>query len=325
MHKPIALAALTIVAALTAAPAGARPHGVNGLIAYDRLDPASPGDTFVFTANPDGSHQQQLVASHTCCAAWSPDGRRLAIPRATDDGRIGSATVSADGSGYVALPLDDPTLNIGCGTGAWSPDGTRLTCESWDDASPGRDGLYTISPRDGNVLARVTANPLGGHDVTGSYSPDGRRIAFTRFDGNGDSAGLFTVRTDGRGLRQITPDGMLLNIGADWAPRGATIIFSRHVTPDARGSLWLVQANGSDLHELRIHGLGCGGPIADPEGFGCHGPRWSPDGTRLVFAGNSSATGSNLYTANADGSNLEQITTDGDDDNPDWGTHPLTP
>ena len=42
-----------------------------------------------------------------------------------------------------------------------------------------------------------------------------------------------------------------------------------------------------------------------------------------MFAANS-ATASNIYVANADGTGLTQVTRDGHSDDPSWGTHPLS-
>ena len=50
--------------------------------------------------------------------------------------------------------------------------------------------------------------------------------------------------------------------------------------------------------------------------------RRSPDGKKIIFAAISPATGGNIYTANADGSGLTQVTHDGGDDDPACGTHP---
>jgi Tol biopolymer transport system component len=119
---------------------------------------------------------------------------------------------------------------------------------------------------------------------------------------------------------------MIINIGVDWSPQGNEIIFSRHVTPDVLGSIWVVHANGTGLHEIHIGGLDCGASFSDPSGVGCHGARWSPDGTKIIFAAVSPATGTrNIYTANADGTGLTQVTFDGNDDDPAWGTHSLAP
>lgn len=306
------LAAVAILAALTAMPAGARPLGVIGQIEYEN-------DAGVLTANPDGSAAHLLVAN-TCCAGWSHDGNKLAMGYGTNDWRIGTATINADGSGYTQLPIDDPTLNIGCAV--WSPSDARLACEGWNDANPAQDGIYTIAAADGSGLTRVTANPLGGHDIPGAYSPDGKRLVFVRFDQDGNSAGLFTVRTDGSDLRQLTPTDMILNIGADWSPQGNEILFSRHVSSDVHGSLWVVHADGTGLREISVQGLTCGGANADPNAFGCHADRWSPDGKKIIFAAGSPLSGRDIYTVNADGTGVTQVTHDGNDDNPTWGTHP---
>lgn len=223
------LIGLLAIAAISAS-AAARPLGPNGQIAFDRSDG-------VYVANADGGGEHLLVPN-SCCSGWSPDASKLAAGYQLEDGRIGTATIGADGLGYTQLPIDDPTLNLGCGL--WSPDGARLACEAWDDTTSDRNGVYTISSADGSGLTRITANPLGGHDIPGSYSPDGTRIVFTRADANGDNVGLFVVKTNVGQVRQITPDGMILNIGADWSPQGNEIIFSRHVTPDVHGSLWVL-------------------------------------------------------------------------------------
>jgi hypothetical protein len=45
-------------------------------------------------------------------------------------------------------------------------------------------------------------------------------------------------------------------------------------------------------------------------------------GKRIIFGAISPATGGSIYTAHADGSDLSQVTHDGGDDDPAWGTHP---
>ena len=91
-----------------------------------------------------------------------------------------------------------------------------------------------------------------------------------------------------------------------------------------RGSIWVIHADGTGLHEIHISGLHCGASVSDPNGVGCHEPRWSPDGKKIIFVALSPATGvRNIYTANADGTGLAQVSFDGNDDDPAWGTHPL--
>jgi Tol biopolymer transport system component len=168
---------------------------------------------------------------------------------------------------------------------------------------------------------------VGGDDQPGAYSPDNKRVVFGRFDANGDGVGLFVIKTNGTGLREITPPGTLIQGGndGDWSLQGNRIVFSRHVTPDVRGSIWVVDTDGSGLHEIQVQRFACGGSVFDANGFGCHEPHWSPDGTKIIFAANSPATGTNIYTVNVDGTGHRQVTFDGNDDDPVWGTHPLIP
>jgi Tol biopolymer transport system component len=120
------------------------------------------------------------------------------------------------------LPIDDPTLNVGCFGGAWSPNDQQLACETWDNTNPDRGGIYTIASADGSGLTRFT-NQHDGDDQPGAYSPDGKRLVFARFDPSHNPLGLFVVNTDGSHLRRITPSGTIIQDGndGDWSPQGA--------------------------------------------------------------------------------------------------------
>jgi Tol biopolymer transport system component len=316
------LAALAVLAVLFVLPAAARPPAANGQIAFARFNPAL-GDSQFYTVNPDGSHEQQVLPFTLECPHWSPDGTRIASCGFAPDGA--TAIINPDDGIYRVLPLPDPTLPTACAV--WSPDGKRLACEMFEEpADPSRIGIYTIRSADGGGLTRMTSNP-GGQDSVGDYSPDGRRFVFARSVacspdcGLSDTVGLFVVNVNGTGLMQITPTGTLVSSGGNWSPQGNEIVFSRHVTEDVHSSLWVVHSDGSGLHEIHVQGVACGGANDDPNGVACFGPSWSPDGTKIVFAMDS-GEGSNIFTINADGSGLTQVTHDGGDD-PDWGTHPL--
>ena len=305
------LAACSVLASAMSAGGSGRS---NGLIAFDRADPASTeGDTFVFTANPDGSRARRLIKSHTCCPGWSHDGRRLAIPASISGDRIGTATVNADGTGYKLLRINDRTLNAGCPV--WSRNDRLLACESWDEKRAGRSGIYLLPSATGGTPKRLTSNRVGGSDLPGSFSPDGKRLVFTRFDKFEVSVGLFIVNVNGTGLRRITPRGTIIQGGnsGDWSPTGNQIVFSRHDDlsridlGDQRR--WVGTSRDQD-ERTRLRSR-----------RGLPPPRWSPDGTSIVFASNSGVR-SDIYTAKADGTDLKQITSGGRDDDPSWGSHP---
>ena len=89
-----------------------------------------------------------------------------------------------------------------------------------------------------------------------------------------------------------------------WSPDGERIAFTsiRRSAPQ----VWIVNADGSDLHE-----------VPGATGFR---PVWSPDGQRLAFSVDATDEQGcpfrDLYTVNADGSELALLTRRAD--NPDW-------
>ncbi len=291
-------------------PAQAKAPGPNGQIVFGRFN-AGLGDFQIFTANPDGTHQVQLLPGVAECPRWSPNGTRILVCRANPGGLLRPATVKPDGSGFRLLDNPDPTLNLACW--AWSPDGTRLGCEGWDDVDPGRPaGVFTVRSSDGRGLARVTANPYGAHDIPGDYSPGGSRIVFLRNnDPDTETGALFVVNADGSGLRRITAPDFAEDPGS-WSPDGKWILFS-----SKDGKVFTVHPDGSGLRQVRLD--------AGPGRYFAYGPVWSPDGTQIVLRLSLASTGEqHLYTMQPAGSDLRQVAnTQGSEEFADWGPHPL--
>jgi Tol biopolymer transport system component len=307
---------------LFALPASAAPRGQNGQIAFTRFEEP---DTAIFVVNPDGTNEHQLTTTPPAalpneCPHWSPDGTRITTC-GSSDGNGSTLVINPDTGAYRELPNPEPNVNTPCYL--WSPDATRLACEGYGQADPNLNGIYSIRSSDGSGLTKILSTPNDGQEL-GGFSPTGKYLVFSLSDQDGNGLGLFTVESDGTGLKQITAVGTNLSSSGNWSPQGNEIILSRHVTPDVHSSLWVVHANGTGLHEIHIEGLACGGANSDPNGIGCSEPVWSPDGSKFAFKV-SSANGSDIYTANADGSDLLQVTHDGDaSGGPQWGTHPAT-
>ena len=220
-------AAALLGGAAAAVPAQAKVPGPNGQIIFGRFS-TDLGDFQIFTANPDGTSQIQLLPRVAECPRWSPNGTRILVCAAKPGGLLRPATVRPDGSGFTLLDNPDPTLNLACW--AWSPSGARLGCEGWDDVNPGLAGVFTVRSSDGGGLVRVTANPYGAHDIPGDYSPGGSTIVFLRNnDPSTETGALFVVNTNGSGLRRITAWNFAEDPGS-WSPDGKSILFS-----DSRG------------------------------------------------------------------------------------------
>ena len=292
------------VSAKTVGPDGGVP-AANGRIAYV-VDSRGCDDCHVFTVLPDGSDRVRLTDLAVGGPEWSPDGTRLIFPAFAEDGRVTTATINADGTGFVVFEIPDPTLNVACWT--WSPDGSRLSCEAWDETQPDRAGLYTVSSTDGQELERLTTNPFGGGDFTGDFSPDGSRYVFVRENPqrrNGNLA-LFVVNADGTGVSRLTPWRMNAS-SASWSPDGERILFN------AGGGLFTIRPDGTEITPIEMH-TGAGFAFA-------FDPSWSPDGTHLVFSMYLRRTNQvDIFTVAADGSALQQVTdTQREDGFADWG------
>lgn len=281
--------------------------GQNGRIAYV-VDSKRCDDCHVFTVAPDGTDRVKVTDRAVGGPEWSPDGMRLIVPAFASDGRVSTATMAADGSGFAVFDIPDPTLNVACW--GWSPDGERLACESWDETRPHRaSGIFTVDSTDGKGLERLTSNPFRSADLTGDFSPDGSRYAFTRINDqrkHGTSA-VFVVNADATGVTRLTPWTMGACCSVSWSPDGERLLF------DAGGTFYTMKPDGSDVTSIT---LDTGEGFAFP-----FDPSWSPDGTRVVFSMYLERLDQvDIFTAAADGSDLVQLTdTNREDGWADWG------
>jgi Tol biopolymer transport system component len=320
--SPIVVVAALLIVGLVGASqsAGAKVAGTNGRIAFSRYDPETD-DNIAYTANPDGSDEQQLLPGfRSSTPRWSPDSSEVAVvsglgipcpPTCTGN----TVIVDPDTGDYrVLLPQGYPDVSTFCSI--WSPDATHFACEGGNDDDHARNGVYTIRSSDGGGLTRLT-DAHGGRDIPIDYSPDGTQIAFGRFDmpdrpASANSA-IFVVGVDGTGVKRITPWGFSDNEGS-WSPDGTEIAFE-HL-----GSLFVVHPDGTALEKI---------PLAVGARSFAGDFSWSPDGTKVLFL-LYTQTGAHTFsqglaTANADGTDVEQITTSPTKDHEaDWGSHPVS-
>jgi TolB protein len=307
-----------IVAFAAPAAVQAGPPVANGRIAFARATPDFQNDQ-TFTANADGSDIRPLFpAFESSSPHWSPDGRSIAVtsglgapcpPTCTGNTVIVDPTT---GSYRILLAQGFPAVSTWCSI--WSPDATHFACDGENDDNAAVNGIYTVRPSDGGGLTRITVADNGMVDVPIAWSPDGRQIAFGRtvFHDCSNRSAIYVVNVDGTGLRRITPWGFCDDDGS-WSPDGSRIAF---VKPN--GSIFTVHPDGTGLAQLPLmtNARSFAGDVA-----------WSPDGRDIAFiltiqtGAHSFVSG--LGTANADGTNVRQITDSPTfDHSADWGRVP---
>ena len=97
-------------------------------------------------------------------------------------------------------------------------------------------------------------------DWTIDCSPDGTRILFsTPYAGTPKSANVFSVRTDGSGLVQLTRSdgGSVTNVEAAWSPDGTKIVFLRY--GHRISQLYVMNADGTAVTPVTHSPEGAGG------------------------------------------------------------------
>lgn len=311
------VAGFAALVALTAMSASAKVQGANGRIAFGRED-YSLGDTVTYTMNPDGSNVQALLPAGLTSGSphWSPDGTEVAVtsglgipcpPTCTGNTVI---TNPDTGNYRVLAPQGFPTVGTWCSI--WSPDATHFACEGGTDSDSSVNGIYTIRSSDGGGLTRIT-NAEGARDIPIDYSPDGSQIVFGRVDPDDHHcttrSALYVVNVDGSGLHRITPWGFCDDDGS-WSPDGTEIAFAK---PD--GSIFVVHPDGTGLTKI---------PLATKSRSFAGDISWSPDGRKIVFILGTRTTPEGIATANADGTNVKQVTSSPTfDHQADWGSHAL--
>lgn len=171
-----------------------------------------------------------------------------------------------------------------------SPDGSRMVYIS---AIDGREQLV-IARVDGTHAMQITHDSIDHEDP--AWSPDGRRIAFTYVAHGEERIALMNV--DGSGVELLTPSTMR-TIHPSWTPDGTRLLFCTDddLHPPAK--------NASDLYALDVRTrtltrLMTGGVNTFPV--------MSPDGKRIAFRRMLNEMNSEVFVANADGSDARNLT-----------------
>jgi Tol biopolymer transport system component len=176
----------------------------------------------------------------------------------------------------------------------WSPDGRRLVFEFGTEADCSN---VAIMNADGSQLAVLPHGPDICEDDP-SFTPEGSRIVFHRYDAATNVEALWSMKLDGTDRQMII------------APTNGS--FDPNVSPDGQ-TLSFVGFNGQDLGQalftVRMDGTGL--TQVTPFEFDVAIKQdWAPDGRHLVFTDNADNFDrpANVATVRPNGTGLQYVT-----------------
>ena len=306
--------AVTFVAAVACHSGAAHPS-----------EPAPAPNAAPRPAEPHLANIRQLThGGENAEAYFSTDGKQL-IFQSTRDGRSCDQEYVMNADGSAQHRISDGTGKTTCGyffaynTKVFyaSTRAADSACPKKPDPSKGyvwgldKYDIYTANP-DGSGTQRLTHN--GVYTAEGTLSPDGKSIVFTSLkDGDLD---IYTMNVDGSNVRRLTnapgydggpffsPDGKRIVYRA-YHPTDSTELaqyrdlLSQSIVRPNKMEIWVMNADGSDQHQITHLG---GANFA---------PFFTPDGKRIIFSSNYTNPHSgefDLYLIKDDGTSLEQVT-----------------
>lgn len=274
--------------------------GINGIAETKIVFVSSrSGHKEIWEMDYDGGNQHQLTHLGTIALSprISPDSSRVAFSAMTRSGWE-IMMYSMDLGRLVHFPHFGGT-NL---SPAWSPDGTHLAFSSSRSGDP---EIY-VTDSDGMGLKRLTSYP--GPDVSPVWNPKtGAQIAWVERSQATRLPQISIMQSDGTNQQHVTDEGYA--VSPSWSPNGQFLAFSwmRRYGPGEPGAqdIYVMDVTTHTWAQL-THGEG-------RNDF----PSWSPDSRHIVFQSTRSGQ-HEIWTMLADGTQQQQLTTSGQNEEPNW-------
>ncbi len=254
------------------------------------------GSKEIWSMDYDGSHQQRLTQykSTSSMPAVSPDGKMFAFT--TYAGGNPQIRIHSVETGR-RLPFYNPVSSV-VETPEFAPDGKQLlfatTLNGWVQ--------ICISNLDGGNFRRISN--VRAIEVSPKVNPKtGSDMLF--ISGRGGRQQLWHMNLDGTDMQQFTTgEGDVANPA--WSPNGQQIAFA-----------WTRGYEPGNFN-IFVMDVAARKPVQLTQNSGRNeNPWWAPDGVHLVFTSKRGGS-TQIYTMLSDGTNVQQLTTQGNNLQPVW-------
>ena len=202
-------------------------------VAFDGTPPGKPAlsDFDIQIVRMNGTDRRTLTRSPAwdIDAQWSPNGQWLTFTRSPPH-----PTSCTDHSIWIIRRDGSDARHVAPGCGArWSPAGKKLVYASTD----GRRLLVIDAA--GGKSRLLLRGPAGAFESPAGWSPNGKKILFTREVG--EEGSLYVMNADGTQVRRLSG-----GFAGSWSPDGKKILYTKSFSR----SLSVMNADG--LHRRQV-------------------------------------------------------------------------
>jgi TolB protein len=256
------------------------------------------GNKELWSMNYDGTEQKPVTSYGTISSfpALAPDGSKIAFTT-WRDGTPQIYIHSLETGRRLTFYNQRASMNA---SAEFTPDGKSLLFAS--TAGGGSAQIFMADINGGNVRRISTNRAI---EVEPRVNPKtGKDIVFV--SGRLGQPQLFKMSIEGGDTVQLTPgDGEAVNPA--WHPDGQKIAFAWTKGFDIGNFNIFIMDVASKQYVQLTHGVGRN-----------ENPSFAPDGMHIVFA-SKRGTKTQIYSMLADGTQIRQLTTVGNNDKPIWG------
>jgi TolB protein len=279
-------------------PANAQVLGKRYLASVDEAFVSNrTGNKEIWMMDPDGSNQRRITHFNSLSIepAISPDGSKIAF---TSYAKGNPAIFIFSVDPLRQLPFYNQRASVN-ETPEFTPDGKQILYSS---SASGWTQIY-IANLDGSGLHRLSSS--AAIEVEPKVNPKtGTEIAFV--SGRSGPQQIYRMNIDGGDVERLTNgEGEASN--PSWNPDGAHLAFS-WTRGYATGNFNIFVMDVASRSFIQL---------THSEGRN-ENPSWAPDGVHIVFQSNRGGS-YQIYSMLADGTQVKQLTTQGNNWSPVWG------